>query len=398
MLSMSQSFVMSGSGASIEHNMRLVKSGGIRQNGVPERRCFNEHLLVDESLDKKDYVKTLLQKKVKEVVGDKLATYNEKCIKNRHYNMVRDLQGFIDSQQREYKGKKRSCITEIVIQVGDKFTACPYVVARDEQGRMLDKGGRVIPDWDTRRIPAYADGKVVESEESKLVKKVYRRYFDEFCKKNPQFVPLSCDIHADERGGTHCHITGFFVAKTKTGLGISLSRTSAIAQMLGNNGRNTRTSNAQNQWRANMRFLLEDVCKEFDIERKDMHNKEKHRNQRQYYAYADARCEAMEQKETSLEIQADLVDSKTNALTEKEKTFADKEKMFSEKERMILKKEAELQSRERELLAREKELSGNQVKQEWLILKKNFPVLYKKINTIYKNVLDRETNSNYNNR
>lgn len=352
---MSQSFAMCGSGASIEHNLRIVKTGGIRQNGVPERREWNEHLLIDESLPKKDYVKNLMLKKVGEVVGDRLNAFNEKQIRNRHYNLVRDLQGFIDSQNRMSNGRRHSCVTEIVVQVGDKFSCCPYLVERNSEGRMLDSGGRVISEWDTRRIPAYKDGKVVESNESKLVKKVYRKYFKAFCKANPQFVPLSCDIHADERGGTHCHITGFFVAKTKTGLGISLSRTSAIAQQLGSNGKNTRKSNAQNQWRANMRQLLEDVCKEFGIKRKDMHNKEPHRSIGAFCRHKDLYCEELEREYTQLNF-------------EKKSVSAQKKLVKAEREKVA------------EKLQEVEEMSVSDIaKGMWYIMKKNHPAVYDKI-------------------
>ncbi len=348
---MSQSFVMCGSGTSLEHNLRIKKGGGIRQNGVPERRCLNEHLLMDDTVDKKNYVQNLLEQKVTEVVGDKLATYNEKCIRNRHYNLVRDIKSFIESQQTTRKGKQRSVITEFVIQVGDKYTGCPYDVQTDKQGRTLDRGGRVIPEWDTRRIPGYKDNKVTESKQCKLLKKVYKKYFKEFCKRNPRFVPLSCDIHADENGGVHCHFTGFFVADVKTGLGISLSRTSALAQQYGNNGKGTRTDNAQNRFRQDMRDLLEEVCKGYGIKRKDMHNKEKHRTQKEYYAFADARSEAFE------------------------------------------KREKELDMRESELDAKEAQLSRDIAKQEWYILKKDYPDWYKVVHGVYLKKKGKEHNA-----
>lgn len=352
---LSQSFAMSGSGTSLEHNLRIVKTGGVRQIGVPERRDWNEHLLVDETLPKRDYVRQLMLKKVGEVVGDKLVAFNEKQIRNRHYNLVRDLQGFIDSQDRVVNGRRHSCRTEIVIQVGDKFSCCPYRVARNEQGRMLDNGGRVIPEWDTRRIPAYENGIPIESDESKLAKQIYRKYFKEFCKANPNFVPLSADIHADERGACHLHIVGFFVAKTKNGLGISLSRTSAIAQTLGNNGENTRKSNAQNVWRANMRQLLEDVCKEFGVERKDMHNTEPHRSIGAFCKHKDLYCEELEKEYNKLEIE---------------------KKSVSAQKKLVAKKRKKVEEKLQEV----EEMSVSDIaKGMWYILKKNHPAEYDKI-------------------
>lgn len=321
---MSQSFVMGYGG--IEHNLRQCKGGSVRQNGIKERRHLNEYLI---NKDVRDVIKN--------EIGEKLNEINNKHIAQGHPGRVCTLDDWIKKQEYTRQGKQRKIVSEYIIQIGDKFSGCPYEIQKDNKGNMLDVNGEIIPEWDTRKRPAYRDGKIVESEICKRLKTVYRDYLNRFIKTNPQARVVCAAIHADEYGGVHMHIDVVWISYTKNGVGIGLSKTQAMRQQyidMGKATKDTRRDNAQNTWRADMKLLLKKCAFDHGIEKLRKGNSEKHRDTNSYKNFKSDYCEALE-------------------------------------------------ARAAELDAKEKELSKDIAKQEWYILKTKYPALYKKIHNDY---------------
>lgn len=332
-IAMSQSFRMGYGG--IEHNLRICKGKSVRQNGIIERRFLNENLLADTTKT----VDELIREKVEHEIGNTLNELNEKHIRQGHPGRVCTVDEWIKKQRYTRQGKQREIVSEYIIQVGDKYTACPYEVQKDEQGHMLDETGTVIPEWDTRKHPAYKDGNITEAAICKKLKKVYKQFLCEFIVSNPNARVLCAAIHADEHGGVHMHINVLWIAKTKNGIGIGLSKTTAMKQQYERKGeqvQNTRQNNAQNEFRKRSRELLKKVCEEYGIEQKDMGNREQYRSIKDYKKFKDEYCDELERK------------------TE-------------------------------ELKQKETELSSNMAKQEWYLLKTKYPAFYKKIHSEYMN-------------
>lgn len=349
-MKMSQSFCMGFGG--IEHNLRITKGNSTRQNGIIERRFLNENVIVDETLlGQKNYVQKLLHNTVESVVGENLKMLNEKHIRQQHPGRVRTVDDWIKSQMYTRQGKQKEVICEYIVQVGNKRTGCPYEVERDADGNILDVTGSVIPEWDTRKRAAYKNGTITESEICKKLKQVYKDFVTRFVKENPQARVICAAIHADEYGGCHMHMNVVWFSKTKNGVGYGLSHTTAMSQQYELRGikiGNSRTDNAQNQWRKDMKLLLKKICYEHGIEKQAMGNQEKHRTIDEYKTFKSEYCDALEAKQ-------------------------------------------------KELQEKEAELSADIAKQEWYLLKKNYPALYKKIHSEYmlqkKKSIDRGRNA-----
>lgn len=367
-LTMSLSFAI-GHG-NIEHNLRITKGKGVRQNGVKERRFINEYSCDTSSLPK-CYTKDLVYNTIYEEIKLPLAKYNEKQIATGHTERVKTPEQWIESQCYNRNGETRKVVQEVVVQVGDKFTGCPYEVQTNSNGYMLDKNGLIIKGWDTRKVPMYKNNTITESKISKKLKRVYKQFVKEFEKKNPQMKILCWGIHGDEGGGLHLHINYIFFSKTKNGIGIGLSKTSAMKQQYESMGikcENDRTNNAQNRWRADMRLLLETICNKNSIDRLDKQNKEKHRTTKQFYAFKDKYCEDMERREKLLNAKRDYINACDESL---------KEALDENNHRMI--------------------------QMEWYKLKTKYPDVYKDIHAEYEKDkkmlhkgLDRKANVLYN--
>ena len=363
-LNLSQSFTMGTGG--LEHNLRIKKSAGVRQTGQLERRHLNEDLVVIGDKNEPNYVQKLIHDVVEKEVGDKLAMYNEKCIQKGHPERVKTLDKWIESQQYMRGGKKKSITREYIVQLGNKFTGSPFEIQLDSDGNMIDINGKKIKNWDTRKIPAYKDGKVIESSVCKRIKAVYRDYLKEFKKHNKNARIICASIHCDEYAGCHMHINVIWVNKTKTGIGIGLAETSAIKQQYEDEGIkciNDRFKGAQSNWRKDMKMLLKKVAGRHDIFRVNMHNKEKHRGIKAFKAYKDDVCDTREY----LEDKEEQLVAKEKAMTDKEKELADKEKA---------------------LIDKEKELADMNI-HELYILKKQHPEIYRQVHTIHANYVSK---------
>ena len=378
-IAMSQSFRMGTGG--IEHNLRICKGNSIRQNGIQERRYLNENFIYDDTIDSSDYVRELVQKTIVEEIGDKLDKLNEEHIKKRHPERVRTKEQWIQSQVYTSKGKLRPIVHEYIVALGNKYTCCPYEMQLDGQGNIIDVHGDKIRTWDSRQTPAYRNGRIVESKISKLVKKVYKDFLVEFQKRNPRAKVLCASVHCDEQGGCHMHVDVLWVNNKKNDIGIGLSKTTAMKQQYEERGIVTgksRTDNAQNLWRKEMRALLEEVALRHGISRLDMNNKESYKSIPEFKKSQDRYCQHLEDRTTEL-------DTREALLRDREELVAIKEKELEEKER---------------------ELSTDIAKQEWYILKKEYPENYNFIHQKYlknknckkisKKVLDKSTEVLYN--
>lgn len=364
MLAMSQSFSM-GSG-SIEHNLRIKKGKGLRQNGCLERRFINEHMVVDEELikDKKTYSEKLIEKIVAKEIGDRLYKINEKHLQQGHPNRVKTLKQWIENQMYDSKGKQRAIVNEYIVQIGDMWDATPYEKAVDENGNILDKNGKTIPLWDTRRRAGYKDGIITESQMSKKLKKVYRHFLKEFEKENPRARIVAASVHGDE-ASLHLHLSVCWIADRKNDVGISLAYTTALAQQYADKGIKTdnrkRNRNATTMWRDDMKKLLERVCLEHGIKRKIMHNKEKHKAIKPYQRFADARSEAFEKE---FEKRDKELNQRENELNKKsmvlEERNANEKKIINKKQALLDRREAKLKEKESNINEKEKGLDNKE--------------------------------------
>lgn len=381
---MSQSFRMGYGG--IEHNLRLTKTGSVRQCGLAERRHLNENIIIDDTLPKKDYVQQLIHKTVENLIGDRLIEYNEKQIRNKHPERVITIDDWLKNQQYTSGGKQKRIVSEYIVQIGDKFSGCPYEIETDNNGNMLDCNGKNILIWDKRKTPAYKDGKITESKISKKLKIIYKEFVEEFQKQNQRAIVISATVHNDEQGGSHLHINVIWKSKTKNGLGIGLGKTQAMKQQYEERGikcKNTRKDNAENQFRLDSLALLERIALKHGIEKLDMGNKENHRTIPEFKRYANKMCEEIERRnneldkrETEIEIKEMQLKNKENILNQKEKELNEREAVFN------------------------KDIAKN----EWWTLYKLFPETYKKVHTMTKNnvnnhnkSLDKTSNVLYNN-
>lgn len=384
MLKMSQSFCMGTGG--IEHNLRIKKGVGVRQNGVLERRFLNEYPVMDKELiNNSNYVQQIIHNAVEPVVKDGLEKVNQKHISNRQLCRVKTVKQWIESQQYTRNGKLKPIIREIVIQVGNKFTGCPFEYETNKNGNMVDKDGKEIPLWDTRKKLIYKNGKITESAICKKLKKVYKEFLNEFIKANPQFKIISAAIHADEKGGCHMHINYIAFSHTKNGVGFGLSSTMAIKQQLEKQGikcKNELCNNPTIKWKNMMRKILEDVCLKNGIERLNMNNHEKHKSIYNFCKDSDARCAAIEAERNQLAEQIkDTMKAKADILTQ--------QSIMDVKNVMLNAKESELKEKE-------DALSLDIAKQEWYILKKQFPKLYQQVHTLYMQNKNKKQKGIYN--
>ena len=315
---MSQSFAC-GNG-SIEHNLRKLKGKGIRQNGIVTRRKWND---VIKDIDWKQ----ALRERVQPLIDD----YNKKQLEKGRTNRVKTFEQWLDSVQYTKQGKQKNVYTEVVVQVGDRFTGSPYEVERNEQGQVLDKNGNVIPVWDTRRQPAPKDGRYLQSTVSRQLKKVYRRVVKEFEKKHPNAIITTAVTHMDEHGGCHLHLNIIWLPKTRIGIGVGVGKTSGVAEYLDSIGvkydNTKRKDNALKVWTELWRYeYLPAICREFGIERQDMGQAGRtHKSVDEYKEFADRRSEAVEQAINDAELakqSAELAEQKAKQREQKANKLA----------------------------------------------------------------------------
>lgn len=104
--------------------------------------------------------------------------------------------------------------------------------------------------------------------------KIYEEYLRRFREKHPNFYVTGFDIHLDEPNGTpHFHLRYIpFATGYKQGLDIQCSLTKALENM--GYERRSRDDMQISRWRHDQMDLLEEIAKEYDIERVDMDNKQ----------------------------------------------------------------------------------------------------------------------------
>ena len=370
MLWLSQSFSMGKKGG-LEHNLRITKGKGLRQNGDVTRRHLNEDVLVLGDKNTKNYEYNLLIEVCKEKIGDKLAEYNERMIRTRHPERVLTIEKWLEKRGYFREGKRKGLIKEYLVNMGNRHTCCPYIQEKDEKGNLLDEKGKIIPLWDTRRAAAISkkygydeNGKVKESAISKRVKPVYREFLQAFIEANPQAQVLGYNVHCDEGGAVHAHLDVLWWSELKPdkrgrqqGIGIGIAETEAIKQQYDKRGikyNDTRFDNAQGMWRDEMKKLLQDIALKHGIEKLDMGNKEPHRSISEFGKYKDKYCTELEEKYNELEEEKKIVSTQKEALAERKQEV-------------------------------DNAMVSDIARGEWYYLKKYHPDIYKEIHTKYVN-------------
>lgn len=365
----SQSF--SAGNGSIEHNLRKLKGRGIRQNGIIERRKWNE-IIVNKDID------AVLYERVK----DKLEAYNEKILQTKNPQRVKSFEDWKKSVAYTRNGKAKQLYVEYIVAVGNGVTSCPYMPKTDDKGNAIDDKGDVIPEWDTRRHPASAFGKhcYIQSMEQPRYKKFCRKFVERFEREHPNGVVVCAVVHCDELGGMHMHMDVIWFSETKIGIGVGISPSSAVSKKCNDLGikydNKSKTNNATKKWTEWIRYkLLPDVAKEFGYERLDMNDKRKHLSIDDYKKYADRRSEALA------------------------KYFEEKEREFKRKEDELLQQKKQFNAAKEELNTIRKQIESKQravddelsmiynvgikkyITNEWTILKEKFPDVYQQVHT-----------------
>lgn len=269
---MSMSFA-EGNGC-IEHNARRLKGKGIRQNGIKERRKWN-HCFKD--IDPVEAIK----EKIKPLLDE----YNNKQIKAGRLSRVMTADKWIETKCYSRNGKPKNLYSEILVQIGDKFTGCNYEIERDADGNMLDTNGKPIKYWykdngkgekirvyNTKKEAMPKGGIYTPSKISNKLIKVYGKVIEEFEKKHPNMVITTAYVHRDEKGGCHLHVNYIPLSKTKNGIGIGISKRGAVSDYLDSIG--VKYDNDKRKDCAVKKFTelwrndyLPAICKEYGIER-----------------------------------------------------------------------------------------------------------------------------------
>ena len=269
---------------SIEHNLRQLKGKGVRQNGIKQRRHWND-VIVNKDVDSV----------LRPLVCPRIDAYNEKV-------MVKHPERMITYEQWKAKqcytrgGKTKKLYSEYVVQIGDRVSGCPYAYIT-RNGVAVDKNGKTIVPWDTRNAPVAkldANGKEVASQRQKTFKRLYRDFVAAFQKQNPRAIVTCAVVHCDENGGMHLHLDVLWLSDTRTGIGLGLGRTTAIQQQTGYKS-SCKKLTAEKIWTDNIRDeLLPAVCERYGIKRRDMkQHGRRHLSIEEYYQFADSRSEAL---------------------------------------------------------------------------------------------------------
>lgn len=352
---MSEAFSM-GDCTTLNHNLRIAKGRGYRQNGAIERRSFNEYIDIDNELyqqclknKKMDYETEIIKKTLLPMVIDEMNAYNERQIRGRHSNRIKTFDDWLSAKAKQCGGKVTS---EYIAQIGDHITSAPFVCERDEDGKPLDKDGNIISSWHTNKKLIYKDGKVVM--DNKHLADTLKEFYQRFKKANPNFLPLGCFLHGDE-SSWHIHVTGIWLSHCKTEFKVGLGETSGLKEQYANRGikvKDSQMENGMTMWNQEMRLLLEEVCKENGIERLDMENKEKHRTKKQYLKFADKRAQALAEIEAELVAHLDEkeagIDKKMLLLKEKESDINDRIKDFNDRIKDFNEKKKEFNERKKQ--------------------------------------------------
>lgn len=376
MKQMSMSFCM-GDG-SLEHNLRITKGHGIRQNGKMERRAFNCYVDADVDLMEQckmdsgvSYEREVLRRTLSPLVLPLLNEYNEKQLRTGHAERMLTLDSWLDKRAAAGKGKSKgkqneTVISEYVIQVGDRITGSAFEYETDGNGNPVDTNGTVIHEWETNKKLSYRNNKVTEA--NKELPAVYREYYDKFVEANPNFFPVGAYIHGDEDAGWHMHIDGVWVSPCKQGIGLGLGESSGMKQQYADRGistGNNRKRNAMSMWRDEMYQLLIDVCHQHGVERLDMECKrsketipEFKRNQdrraRQAQRYVEEREAELASQRFSQSIKEMNQQSKQFTLDATEELLKSKEERLNNKEQRLERKEQQLDKQSQELAERER--------------------------------------------
>lgn len=318
---------------SIEHNKRQ-KNGNPRTYGIRERRDWNV------TWNERDVYSVIAAK-----VAPPLGKYNARMIAQKRYKRTMTTEEWIAKHTRNGKDNP---YCEYVIQLGNKLTACTYRHKRDNEGYPVDRNGERIYPWQTRKNPEplLENGKVVESEMSKFLKPVYYDIMAEFERENPGMIVVGAYVHADESGGIHMHLDCICFSATKNGVGIGLSKTGCIAEILTKKGikfGKTRRDNALKVWTARMREMCTRVVAKHGIN------------------IVDGHCAGRQHKSTDdyindENIRNDYLDKMFAGLQRKEKEIQAMARRLNKRQDLLAEKEAELKGREAEIKQQENDL------------------------------------------
>lgn len=216
----------------IGHNLRTRKGSGVEQNGVKERKDWNIYYVNPIAGKIGDNPDTLVKNILKSYVADDLNLYNQKILRSKNPSRVLTLNHWYHNIRvmHDGSGKLKRGYEEFYIQVGDKFTGCPYVYKTNNDGKPVDKNGKVISSIDTDKqlIPVLGkDGKPIKSVAYHNLSKLYLDIVKYLQEVYPELIIVSFGVHADEFGGIHIHINYIPLVKTpknKRGIGWTIAK------------------------------------------------------------------------------------------------------------------------------------------------------------------------------
>ena len=339
----------------LDHNARR-KNGNDRTYVTRERRVWNE-TLIEQNVDDV----------IERVYGAALRAYNEKQLAGRHPERCKTMEQWVHSQRRGAKP-----YTEYVVQLGDRLTGCPYEYVTDKNGNMIATDGTVILPWQTRKNPAplIRDGKLFMSDEGIRLKSFYKVVYENWKSWNPDMIIVGAYIHADEKGGVHMHVDCICKNKANNGIGLGISVTGCLRQMLDNQGityGKTRYDNAERTWTNLMRRRLTELAKEHGYNIVSGHCAgRKKRSTKQFIVEENIRNDVLDKMHESLIEKEHELNSWQQSLSEaaaEQDARADyineRESVISDKERAVREKEDALRAREILLSAKESRVQSN---------------------------------------
>lgn len=309
----------------IEHNLRLRHDGTVRQRGYVDRHEWNVYLDVRVQHDH-EIVNVL-----NELWGDKLAAYNEKhlragkpgrCVTMEEWYMTQRKSKHSDNLKRGYE--------EVLIEYGDRLSACPFIYQTDSQGRPIDKDGNAIEPWETDKplVPIRdKNGKPVKSARYQTLVNGLIAAHEAFKAENPEFVILAASIHADEGGGIHMHVNYLPTYELKQSIGHGIAPTTCyqrICKRLGIKFSDSKDDCAAKHWTTYMRDnVVPRVMQECGFFRVDGGCQgQEHKSVPKYKIEQDRKCEQFRQEvaaaRAEIKAQQAAIDKRAAAVMEAE--------------------------------------------------------------------------------
>lgn len=257
------------------HNLRLRNEGTLAQRGDPERHSWNVYWINPEAGTRENNPDRLVVNYLEKKLAKELQEYNKKYLAKRKYDKVTTIEKWYANQcvsrNQSAKNKTKRGYEEFILGFGYKLNAAPYVYKTNDKGEPVDKNGKAIKGYDTRKklVPVLdSNGHKIKSKRYDYLVQTLVKGIDLLARETPEIRIISWAIHADEDGHIHAHIN--YIGWTPTSgrnksLGVSLAKTAAMkaaCDRLGLTYGNTKTDNPTKAfttyWRERFKGFMKD--------------------------------------------------------------------------------------------------------------------------------------------